>query len=251
MNDSLATVLAEGVRERGADTVFGSARRGPEPRGGRRRPASRAALRARPRRDRRLHHGRHVRPADRSAGDGHRHPWPGCAPARRTARRKRRSTATRCSSSPTACRAVDRDRVGHQRIDQQQLFAPVTKWSGRLAASPRSAEAVRAAIDLAAARPRGAVHLDFDPGRRARWSPPAPPAPTQSTDDVVDAGRGDDRRCCRSRWRSSASTRDRAPCAVRRAAIERLGCPVLTTYQAIGRDPRGPSAARRTVHQRR
>ena len=62
--------------------------------------------------------------------------------------------------------ASDRERVAHQRLDQQALMRPVTKWSGRLGGT-NAAEVAAAAIDLAAARPR-AVHLDFDPAVRVR-----------------------------------------------------------------------------------
>src|SRR4029079_13857264 len=52
------------------------------------------------------------------------------------------------------------DEFAHQRFHKQPLFTSVTKWSGRLAQTPRAADAVRDALDLAAARPAGAVHLD-------------------------------------------------------------------------------------------
>ncbi|MGZ4725486.1 MAG: thiamine pyrophosphate-binding protein, partial [Ilumatobacteraceae bacterium] len=66
----------------------------------------------------------------------------------------------------------DRARFAHQRIDQQQLMSPVTKWSGRLVMSQNTADVVRTALDLAAERPAGAVHLDYDPSGVELPTPP-------------------------------------------------------------------------------
>ena len=74
--------------------------------------------------------------------------------------------------------ASDKERVAHQRIDQTALMAPVTKWSGRLGGDAAAADVARAAVALASAAPRGAVHLDFDPGAVSTHpgEPAAPPA---------------------------------------------------------------------------
>jgi acetolactate synthase-1/2/3 large subunit len=127
---------------------------------------------------------------------------------------------------------TDRARVAHQRIDQQALMRPVTKWSGRLGATTDAA----AAIDLAASHPRGAVHLDFDPGGTGE-SPP-PPAPTAVVDDdAVERARGMIRAADRPVVIAGFGAIDDATAA--RAALERLSCPVLTTYQATGLLPHG------------
>ena len=127
--------------------------------------------------------------------------------------------------------SADRERVGHQRIDQQQMMAPVSKWSGRLAMSPRSAEAVRAALDLAGSRPAGAVHLDYDPDG-AEMIAPGPRLPPRSSDDVVAHAAS----MVSDAARPVAIVGLEALTSARQvvAALERLGCPVLTTYQAIG-----------------
>ena len=129
----------------------------------------------------------------------------------------------------------DRTRVAHQRLDQHQLFAPITKWSGHIGDGPGAAATATAAVRLAGAAPFGAVHLDFDPSAEPGSMPPNPLATTataissdviaqcrQSTRPVVIVGLG-----------------ARHHAAAIRAAIERLGCPVLTTYQAGGLLPDG------------
>jgi acetolactate synthase-1/2/3 large subunit len=135
----------------------------------------------------------------------------------------------------------DRERVAHQRLDQVALLGTVTKWSGSIGEDAAAPSTASAALQLAAAAPRGAVHLDFDPGSTS-GSPPAPPTRRRSGSDVRD----------RARAMIAAATHPVAvagfeciadPDAVR-SALERLGCPVLVTYQAIGLLPEGhPQAA--------
>ena len=57
---------------------------------------------------------------------------------------------------------ADRTRISHQRIDQDALLAPVTKWSASLGLDG-AAETVAAAIALACEAPQGPVHLSFTP----------------------------------------------------------------------------------------
>jgi acetolactate synthase-1/2/3 large subunit len=132
--------------------------------------------------------------------------------------------------------SAQRDRFAHQRFDQQQLFAPVTKWSGSLSDSPNAADAVRAALQLAGSRPAGAVHLDYDPTGRA-VAPPDPVALPQSDLDTVmraaDLIRG------ASKPIVIVGLEANAAYAAVLSAIERIGCPVLTTYQAAGVVPEG------------
>lgn len=65
-----------------------------------------------------------------------------------------------------------RERIAHQRIDQQALFAPVTKWATTLGHSGADS-VMRKAVDVATAAPRGAVELDVDPTSHRRDEPPA------------------------------------------------------------------------------
>ena len=141
MNNGLAKALAEGVRDHGADVVFGFPGGGPnlEVVGA----VGDAGLRFV------LTHGETTacmmaatyglltgRPGMAIATRG---PGAACAvngAAQATLDRFPLLVVTDCVPD------AQRDRFAHQRFDQQQLFAPVTKWSGSLAASPRSAEAV-------------------------------------------------------------------------------------------------------------
>lgn len=235
MSDGLAKVLAQGVRDHGADVVFGF------PGGGPNLEVVGAVIDAGLRFV--LTHGEttacmmaatygllHGRPALAIATRG---PGAACAvngAAQATLDRFPLLVVTDCVPS------AQRERFAHQRFDQQQLFAPVTKWSGSLAMSPRAGEAVRSALELAGSRPAGAVHLDYDPSGDEMCAPTSP-SPPHSTDEVV--------------LRAAAMLRDaskpvvivgleaQSSASAVRAALERLGCPVLTTYQAIGVVPEG------------
>ena len=235
MSDGLAKVLAEGVRERGADIVFGF------PGGGPNLEVVGAAVEAGLRFV--LTHGETtacMMAATYGLLTGRagmaiatRGPGAACAmngAAQATLDRFPLLVVTDCVST------ADRDQFAHQRFDQQQMMAPVTKWSGCLAATPRATGAVRAALDLAGSRPAGAVHLDYDP-RGTEMVAPRPIAAEVSADDVVDAAAGlvrDSRRPVVIVGLEAVS------CAAEvRAVVERLGCPVLTTYQALGVIPEG------------
>ena len=140
---------------------------------------------------------------------------------------------------------ADRQHVGHQRIDQRALMAPITKGSGRLGGGAGDPEAIAgAALALAAASPRGAVHLDYDVG--ASCIPVTAATADGAASTSVCSTLGDPGVAS-----ATALVRDaRRPVAVVglgaldeaaavRAALERLGCPVLTTYQAAGVLPEG------------
>ena len=235
MNDGLATVLAQGVRDRGADVVFGFPGGGPnlEVVGA----VHEAGLRFV------LAHGEATacmmagayglltgRPAMAIATRG---PGAACSvngAAQATLDRFPLLVVTDCVSS------ADRAQFAHQRIDQQQMFTPVTKWSGALARSPRSAEAVRAALDLAGANPPGAVHLDYDPHGEVMVAPAAP-SPPKSGDEVVAAATAMVRTA--SRPVAIVGLGALAAPADVLAALERVGCPILVTYQAVGIVPEG------------
>ena len=131
----------------------------------------------------------------------------------------------------------DRARFGHQRIDQNRMLGAVSKWSGRLTESGNPAETVEAALDLAAAAPAGAVHLDYDPHGEPGATMPSPATVAAADPDTVE----------RAAQLVGAARRPVAivgvgavacAAAVRRR-LEQIGCPVLTTYQALGVIPDG------------
>jgi acetolactate synthase-1/2/3 large subunit len=128
------------------------------------------------------------------------------------------------------CDTVDEassPRIAHQNIDQRAMFAPVTKWSTTLGTSD-SEQVVRDAIRTATTSPRGAVHVDVDPGYARRHTPPPQPTETGSMTDVeqllanahrpvILAGVG-------ARRHSSAI----------RKLVDGTSIPVLMTYKAKG-----------------
>jgi acetolactate synthase I/II/III large subunit len=235
MRESIARTLAEGLLAHGADTVFGLPGGGPnlEVVGA----IEQAGLRFV------LAHGETAscimagtygllrgRPAMAIATRG-----PGAASAvngaaQATLDRFPLLLVTDCVSS------LDRERVAHQRIDQQHMLAAVTKFSGSLANGPRAKENVRAAITLAGTAPAGAVHLDYDPSGLESIVP-APPLPNRSNPDSIEVA-------------ASLFRESRNPVAIVGigaiadaadvlAVLARVGCPILTTYQAIGVVPEG------------
>jgi acetolactate synthase-1/2/3 large subunit len=235
MSDGLAKVLAEGVRDRGADVVFGF------PGGGPNLEVVGAAVEAGLRFV--LTHGETTacmmaatyglltgRPGLAIATRG---PGAACSvngAAQATLDRFPLLLVTDCVPS------ADRDLFGHQRFDQQQMLSPVTKFSGRLSNSATAASAVRTALDLAAARPAGAVHMDYDPTGR-EIAAPAPATPTETGDAVVAEAAAMVRAADKPVVIVGLEAQSSSPSVL--AAVERLGCPVLTTYQALGVIPEG------------
>jgi acetolactate synthase-1/2/3 large subunit len=130
----------------------------------------------------------------------------------------------------------ERERVSHQRIDQQALMATVTKASLRF--GPRDRDVPARAVRLAQDGRPGPVHLEFDP------------TATVPCEHVM-AGGGHAPHVA-SDWKQVVR-RARRPVVVAgvgatRAAVERLDAsgpiPILTTYKARGVVPdRGPNAA--------
>ncbi|MBK5331365.1 MAG: thiamine pyrophosphate-binding protein [Ilumatobacteraceae bacterium] len=235
MSDGLAKVLAEGVRQRGADVVFGF------PGGGPNLEVVGAAVEAGLRFV--LTHGETTacmmaatyglltgRPGLAIATRG---PGAACAvngAAQATLDRFPLLIVTDCVPS------ADRDLFGHQRFDQQQMLSPVTKFSGRLSNSATAADAVRTALDLAAARPAGAVHMDYDPSGH-EIAAPEPTTPTSTSDDVVAQAAAMIRAADKPVVIVGLEAQSSSPAVL--AAVERLECPVLTTYQALGVIPEG------------
>jgi acetolactate synthase-1/2/3 large subunit len=235
MSDGLAKIVAEGVRRHGADTVFGLPGGGPnlEVVGA----VNEAGLRFV------LAHGE-TAACMMAATYGLLTGRPGLAIATR-------GPGAACAMNGAAQATLDRfplvlltdcvpaarrDQFAHQRFDQQQMLAPVTKWSGSLAHSPQAVDGVRAAFALAAARPAGTVHLDYDPTGDGTVAP-SPPAPTLVAAEVMSRAADVLRAAVKPVAIIGLEAISSAPTVI--AAIERLGCPVLTTYQAIGVVPEG------------
>jgi len=122
-----------------------------------------------------------------------------------------------------------RDRTGHQRLDQLAVAAPLTRWTGTLGHHD-PARVVAAALAVAAGPPAGAVHLDYDPGVPGDL-PPAVPHP-----EPVDTAA--------LRRATAMATGARRPVVILGAlaaphttalrGVLSGGVPVLTTYQALG-----------------
>ena len=235
MSDGLAKVLAQGVRERGADVVFGF------PGGGPNLEVVGAVLDAGLRFV--LTHGE-TTACMMAATYGVLTGKPGMAIATR-------GPGAACAVNGAAQATLDRfpllvvtdcvpmarrDEFAHQRFDQQQMFSPVTKWSGRLASTANAPDAVRAALDLAGSRPAGAVHLDYDPTGHEMLAP-APVLPSDSAGDLVMLAAQMIEGAKKPVAIVGVEANTSAASVL--AAVERLGCPVLTTYQALGVVPEG------------
>ncbi len=124
---------------------------------------------------------------------------------------------------------ADRSWVGHQEFDQPAVMRPVTKWSGTVGRS-RTARAAQAAARLAASHPQGAVHIDMD-GTVSGEMPPDPPA-LPSRRPVPAAVRDLARRARRPLLILGTGALGWIE-DVRRI-VATTGCPALTTYHAKG-----------------
>ncbi len=133
--------------------------------------------------------------------------------------------------------ANQHDRIAHQRIDQPALFAPVTKASGVL-----NHTTAADAVALAAATPRGAVHLDQDTSDPPRLleRPSTPGSLTAQSDDLA---RIDEARAMLAGADHPVVIVgvDAPPTSGLASTLQRFGAPVLTTYQAVGAIPTGSS----------
>ncbi len=129
-----------------------------------------------------------------------------------------------------AISAADRGRIAHQRFDQRQMMAPVTKWTGVLGYE-NPAEVIRRAARLAVSSPSGAVHLDFDPTAPG-GRPPLPPHPAALDPDALERA-GD--LVAASRRPVFLIGAGAVPWAgAVRSLVEGLDIPALVTYQAKG-----------------
>jgi acetolactate synthase-1/2/3 large subunit len=123
---------------------------------------------------------------------------------------------------------AERTRVSHQRLDQDALLAPVTKWSTSIGLDGAQ-ETVAAAIRIACAAPQGPVHLAFTPDAPRPALPPPGAAPPRG--DIAAAAR----LLAASRRPVFAlgvgARRARVPL---RRLLAGTPWPVLTTYKAKG-----------------
>lgn len=130
-------------------------------------------------------------------------------------------------------------RVPHQRLDQVAMAAPLTKWAGTLGATEPAA-VVRAATTLARRAPAGAVHLDLDATAPGDAAPDVPLPPPVDRAALAEARR----LIAGSHHPVVVAGLQAAAAPGMRDALDRLGCPVLCTYQAKGAVPDGwPVAA--------
>jgi len=136
-------------------------------------------------------------------------------------------------------RKADRSRISHQRIEQQELFSPVTKLTARLGRE-LAVETIGAVVESSVTVPWGPSHITIDPG--------APSAivrasdrfhladrsalPGLSEDSSVAAARDIMRSACRPVVLVGVGARFES--AAVRGFVEGTGVPVLTTYKARG-----------------
>ncbi len=135
--------------------------------------------------------------------------------------------------------------VSHQRIDQRALFAPVTKVS--VAASDAQAnEVLEATADAAHQWPYGAVHFDYDAsgdtdgGLRPvdldeTLSGTLSEKLSEKLNEAIELVAGARNPLVIIGMEAAANDHRNGPRI--RTALEALGCPVLSTYQAIGTVP--------------
>jgi acetolactate synthase-1/2/3 large subunit len=125
----------------------------------------------------------------------------------------------------------------HQQLDHRALFAPVTKWTGRLSAD-RAAQTLDAAIREVLAMPPGPVHVDWPGDATSSGEVDAPAAPALP----ADASSPDARERLAALVASARKpvviaglgARTAGDAAAIRAFCERRGVPALVTYKAKG-----------------
>lgn len=131
----------------------------------------------------------------------------------------------------------------HQSFDQNALFAPISKFQGRLRPADGCA-AIEAAIEVAVAPPWGPVHLDLTAtdaltqvaGSDMRSSKSSSDAAATINDEAGDVELARELLAGCSRPVIIAGLESRygdAPAALRKLA-DALACPVLSTYKAKG-----------------
>ncbi len=137
-------------------------------------------------------------------------------------------------------------RVAHQRIDQRSMLGPVAKVSATIG-DDTGIEELRRLVAAAGIWPSGGVHLDFDPSATG-------PSPTTDSAPAIEIVGGAPEEAMISAALSLLSQASRPVAIVGMEAavlasasgssgrsfvdnLTALGCPILTTYQAIGTVP--------------
>jgi acetolactate synthase-1/2/3 large subunit len=136
--------------------------------------------------------------------------------------------------------AGDAERISHQRIDQDALYAPVTKWSGSVGVDG-ARETIEAALRLACTPPFGPVQLGYVPDAQR-----TEPARVEAAPTTDEAERADAIRLLEESERPviALGVGARRHARELRALLEGTGWPVLTTYKAKGLVPETwPNAA--------
>jgi acetolactate synthase-1/2/3 large subunit len=126
--------------------------------------------------------------------------------------------------------AVDQSRIAHQRVDQLAMFAPVTKAALTAGGIGDTATACRQAVAVATSHPRGAVHLNFDPGAEPSW----PPANTVRHSTANELAAALELVAAASRPVVVLGVGARDVVAEVRELLRDSVVPVLTTYRAKG-----------------
>ncbi len=130
--------------------------------------------------------------------------------------------------------AAQASRVPHQRLDQRAMMAPLSTVSATIAdgsADEDLAHLVRQAV----AWPSGAVHLDFDPFATSPTEVPQAPPTTVLNGAASEHARAAIEAADRPLVLVGFEAAVWGPAL--RDGLVRFGCPVLTTYQAVGSVP--------------
>lgn len=140
-----------------------------------------------------------------------------------------------------AVSAADTPRIGHQRIDQPAMFAPITKWSGAVGGTADPAAVVKRVVGLTLAGRPGPVHIDLDPAVSTAAGEPEHADGSPHTGDLAAVAELV-RRARRPVIIAGLGAREAA--AEVRELVRGTNVPVLATYKAAGVVPgSGPNAA--------
>ena len=125
----------------------------------------------------------------------------------------------------------DRVRISHQRLDQDALLAPVTKWSVSVGLDAAE-DAIADAIRIACRPPQGPVHVAFVPDAPRPSIPVPPPEPPRGDLPAAERLLASSEHPVFALGVGALGAR-----AVLRRLLEGAPWPVLTTYRAKGLIP--------------
>ncbi len=142
---------------------------------------------------------------------------------------------------------VQRSVVGHQQIDQRAMMAPVSVASV-VGCDALSDGELASVLDRAGTWPMGAVHVNYDPECDPGETPISPsaeqvraPLPSLGASEVAGLVSEAQRPVVLVGMEAAAEEYRALPERPISVALSQLGCPVLTTYQAVGVvDTEGP-----------